>query len=169
LFNAHRHADGIPRFPHVDRILDNCPTCIRSKQTKNAAGGNTTRMAKQPCQGLSIDFSISGTQSKNTFNQFPIGRKIKKKFGNKLFQGKVLWNPEDTMERDPTANDFGETTQSWRVKCEDKEQEDCNEHEMECIACGNLPGLSLTSTETVGTLVSMVRLPGSSSPITSLG
>jgi len=67
LFNAHRHAHGVRRFPHVGHVLDICPTCIRSKQTKNAAGDNTTRTADQPNQGLSIDFSFSGTQSKNTF------------------------------------------------------------------------------------------------------
>jgi len=115
LFNAHRHADGIPRFPHMDRVLDICPTCIRSKQTKNAAGGNTTRTAEQPYQGLSIDFSFSGTRSKNTFNRFPIGTKVKKKFGDKMFKGKVMRSPEDTTKRDPNADDFGEITQSWRV------------------------------------------------------
>jgi len=61
LFNAHWHADGVPRFPHVDHFLDICPTCIRSKQTKTAASCNTTMTVKQPCQGLSIDFSFSGT------------------------------------------------------------------------------------------------------------
>jgi len=131
LFNAHRHADGVPRFPHMDRVLDICPTCIRSKQTKNAAGGNTTRTAEQPCQGLSIDFSFSGTHSKNTFNPFPIGTKVKKKFGDKMFKGKVIRSPEDTTERDPNADDFGETTQSWRIEYEDKEQGECNEREME--------------------------------------
>jgi len=75
LFNAHRHADGVPRFPHMDRVLNICPTCIHSKQTKNAAGGNTAWTAEQPYQGLSIDFSFSGTRSKNTFNRFPIGTK----------------------------------------------------------------------------------------------
>jgi len=69
----------------MDRVLDICPTCIRSKQTKNAAGGNTTGTAEQPYQGLSIDFSFSNTRSKNTFNQFPIGTEVKKKFGNKMF------------------------------------------------------------------------------------
>jgi len=98
LFNAHQHADGVPQFPHMDRVLDICPTCIHSKQTKNAAGGNTTRTAEQPYQGLSIDFSFSGTRSKNTFNRFPIGTKVKKKFGNKLFKGKVMRSPEDTTE-----------------------------------------------------------------------
>jgi len=123
----------------MDCVLDICPTCIRSKQTKNAAGGNTTRMAEQPYQGLSIDFSFSGTHSKNTFNQFPIGIKVKKKFGDKMFKGKVIRSPEDTTERNPDAGNFGETTQSWRAEYEDKEQEDCNEHEMERIAYGNLP------------------------------
>jgi len=139
LFNAHRHADGVPRFPHMDRVLDVCPTCIRSKQTKNAAGGNTTRTAEQSYQGLSIDFSFSGTRSKNTFNRFLIGTKAKKKFGDKLFKGKVIRSPEDTTEQDPNADDFRETTQSWRVEYEDQEQEDCNEREMERIAYGNLP------------------------------
>ena len=41
LFNAHQHADAVPQFPHMDHVLDICPTCICSKQTKNAAGGNT--------------------------------------------------------------------------------------------------------------------------------
>ena len=139
LFNAHQHADGVPRFPHMERVLDICPTCVRSKQTKNAAGGNTTRTAEQPYQGLSIDFSFSGTRSKNTFNRFPIGTKVKKKFGDKMFKGKVTRSPEDTTEQDPNAADFGETIQSWRVECEDKAQEDCNEREMEQIAYGNLP------------------------------
>jgi len=139
LFNAHRHADGVLRFPHMDRVLDICPTCVCSKQTKNAAGGNTTKTAKQPYQGLSVDFSFSGARSKNTFNRFPIGTKVKKKFGEKMFKGKVIRSPEDTTERDPDADDFGETTQSWRVECEDQEQEDCNEREMEQIAYGNLP------------------------------
>jgi len=87
LFNAHRHADAVPRFPNMDRVLNICPTCIHSKQTKNAAGGNTTRTAEQPYQSLSIDFSFSGTRSKNTFNRFPIGTKVKKKFCNKMFKG----------------------------------------------------------------------------------
>jgi len=139
LFNAHRHADGVPRFPHMDRVLDICPTCVRSKQTKNAAGGNPARTAEQPYQGLSIDFSFSGTRSKNAFDRFPIGTKVKKKFGDKMFKGKVMRSPEDTTEQDPNADDFGETTQSWRVEHEDQEQEDCNEREMEQIAYGNLP------------------------------
>jgi len=56
-----------------------------------------------------------------------------------LFKGKVIRSPEDTTEQDPNADDFRETTQSWRVEYEDQEQEDCNEREMERIAYGNLP------------------------------
>ena len=85
LYNAHRHVKGVPKFLHMDRVLDVCPTCIRAKQTKNAAGQNSTRTAEQPYQGLSIDFSFSGTRSKNTFNRFPIGTKVKKKFGDKVY------------------------------------------------------------------------------------
>jgi len=139
LFNAHQHADGVTRFPHMDRVLDICPTCVRSKQTENAAGGNATGTAEQPHQGPSINFSFSGARSKNAFNRFPIGTKVKKKFGDKMFKGKVMWSPEDATEGDPNADDFGETAQSWRVECEDQEQEDCNEREMEQIAHGNPP------------------------------
>ena len=123
----------------MDRVLDLCPTCICAKQTKTAAGKNSTRTAEQPYQGLSIDFSFSGTRSKNTFNRFPIGTKVKKKFGDKIYKGKVIRKPEDTTERDPDADDYNETTQSWRVEYEDKEQEDCNEREMDRIAYGKLP------------------------------
>jgi len=168
LFNAHRHADGVPRFPHMDRVIDICPTCIRSKQAKNAAGGNTTRTAEQPYQGLSIDFSFSGTRLKNTFNRFPIGTKVKKKFGDKMFKVKVIRSAEDTTERDPDADDFGETTQSWRVEYEDHEQEDCNEREME-RPMATYPNLILTSIAMMITLVSMERPPGSLSLITSRG
>jgi len=97
----------------MDCVLNICPTCICSKQTKNAAGGNTTRTAEQPYQGLSIDFSFSGTRSKNTFNRFPVGTKVKKKFGDKMFKGKVVQDPEDTTEWDLNAEFFGESTQSW--------------------------------------------------------
>jgi len=86
-----------------------------------------------------MDFCFSGTRSKNAFNRFPIGTKVKKKFGDKMFKGKVIRSPEDTTERDPNADDFGETAQSWRVEHEDQEQEDCNEREMEQIAYGDLP------------------------------
>ena len=66
LYNAHKFIDGIPKFKHNDPILDKCPTCIQSKQTKTPAGPNTTRTAEHPFQGLSIDFSFSGTKSKDT-------------------------------------------------------------------------------------------------------
>ena len=66
LYNAHKHIDGVPQFKHMDRVLDTCPTCIRAKQTKEPAGPNSTRTATQPYQGLSVDFSFSGTKSKDT-------------------------------------------------------------------------------------------------------
>eukprot|EP00980_Cylindrotheca_fusiformis_P025376 scaffold13535_cov117-Cylindrotheca_fusiformis.AAC.2 len=65
LFNAHKHIDGVPKFKHMDSVLDKCPTCIRAKQTKEPAGPNTTRVATQPYQGLSVDFSFAGMKSKN--------------------------------------------------------------------------------------------------------
>jgi hypothetical protein len=50
----------------MKKVLDQCPTCIRAKQTKEEpAGPNSTRSATQPYQGLSIDFSFSGTKSKD--------------------------------------------------------------------------------------------------------
>jgi GAG-pre-integrase domain len=65
LYNAHRHILGVPKFKHMDQVLDACPVCIRSKQTKSAAGPNSTRTATVPFQGLSIDFSFAGTHSAN--------------------------------------------------------------------------------------------------------
>ena len=38
---------------------------LSPKQTKSAAGPNTTKVATQPYQGLSIDFSFTGTTSKD--------------------------------------------------------------------------------------------------------
>jgi hypothetical protein len=66
LYTAHKFVDGVPQFKHSDPVLDRCPVCIQSKQTKSAAGPNTTRTATRPYQGLSIDFSFSGTRSKDT-------------------------------------------------------------------------------------------------------
>ena len=68
-----------------------------------------------PYQGLSIDFSFSGTRSKNTFNRFPIGTKVKKKFGDKWFKGEVIHKPTNTTDRDPSSADYEETDQSWKV------------------------------------------------------
>ena len=45
LYTAHKFIDGVPKFKHFDPVLDKCPTCIRSKQTKEPAGHNTTRRA----------------------------------------------------------------------------------------------------------------------------
>ena len=65
LYNAHKFIDDIPKFKHNDPVLDQCPTCIQSKQTKTPAGPNSTRSATVPYQGLSVDFSVSGTKSKD--------------------------------------------------------------------------------------------------------
>jgi hypothetical protein len=65
LYNAHKHVKGVPKFKHMDPILDKCPTCIQAKQTKEPAGHNTTRVAVYPYQGLGVDFSFSGMKSKN--------------------------------------------------------------------------------------------------------
>ena len=65
LYNAHKHVDGVPQFRHETPVLETCPTCIRAKQTKEPAGKNTTRVATIPYQGLSVDFSFSGTKSKD--------------------------------------------------------------------------------------------------------
>jgi len=92
-----------------------------------------------PIKAYQLISPFLGTRLKNTFNWFPIGIKVKKKFGNKMIKGKVVRNPEDTTEWDPNADDFGETTQSWQVEYEDQEQENCNEREMEQIAYGTLP------------------------------
>ena len=69
LYTAHKFIDGVPQFKHHDPVLDKCPVCIRSKQTKEPAGINSTRKATRPFQGLSIDFSFSGTKSKNKDQQ----------------------------------------------------------------------------------------------------
>jgi hypothetical protein len=66
LFHAHKHVKGVPHFAHMHAILDKCPTCIQSKQMKEPVGSNTTCTAMVPYQGLSIDFSFSGTKSKDT-------------------------------------------------------------------------------------------------------
>eukprot|EP00980_Cylindrotheca_fusiformis_P009852 scaffold2183_cov131-Cylindrotheca_fusiformis.AAC.1 len=65
LYNAHKHIDGVPKFRHMDSVLDKCPTCIRAKLRKQPAGPNSTRVATQPYQGLSVDFSFAGMKSKN--------------------------------------------------------------------------------------------------------
>ena len=65
LYDAHKHIQGVPKFSKITTVLDQCPTCIQSKQTKAAPGHNSTQVATQPYQGLSIDFSFSGMKSKN--------------------------------------------------------------------------------------------------------
>ena len=57
LYNAHKFIDGVPKFSGQTSVLNQCPTCIQAKQTKELPGKHTTRVATQPLyQGLSIDF-----------------------------------------------------------------------------------------------------------------
>ena len=55
----------MPKFKHQTKVLEICPTCICAKQTKEPAGLGTTRHARLPYQGLSVDFSFSRTRSEN--------------------------------------------------------------------------------------------------------
>ena len=66
LYNAHKFITGVPKFDRQTTVLDQCPTCIRAKQTKTPAGPHSTRIATQPYQGLSIDFCFTGVASKDT-------------------------------------------------------------------------------------------------------
>jgi hypothetical protein len=65
LYHAHQFVDGVPQFKHHDPVLERCPTCIQAKQRKEPAGPNSTMTATENYQGLSIDFSFSGTRSKD--------------------------------------------------------------------------------------------------------
>ena len=65
LAQAHRHIEGVPKLTKCDTVLHSCPTCIQAKLTKSSAGPNATRTASRPYQGLLIDFSFSGVQSKD--------------------------------------------------------------------------------------------------------
>ena len=65
LFHAHKHVKGVPWFAHMHAVLNKCPTCIQSKQTKEPAGSNTMCTTTVPYQGLMVDFSFSGTKSKD--------------------------------------------------------------------------------------------------------
>ena len=65
LHDAHKYIKGVPKFERQSKVLDHCPTCIQSKQTKEPAGKKTTKTATVPFQGLSIDFAFSGMRSKN--------------------------------------------------------------------------------------------------------
>ena len=125
LHNAHKHVGGVPRFAHMDRVLNICPACVRSKQTKEPAGPNATRVATEPYQGLSIDFSFSGARSKNTSNKFPIGTRIKKKFERRFYQGAVVSGPNI---RD---DDQGVELPHWRAKYDDGDSEEFTEPQLD--------------------------------------
>jgi len=78
LYNAHKHARGVPHFHHMDCVSDICPTCIRAKQKKEPAGLNTAQTVTEPHQDMSINFSFSGARSKNTLSKFPVGTRVKR-------------------------------------------------------------------------------------------
>ena len=65
LYNAHKAIDGVPKFDRETPVLDTCPVCIQAKQSKEPSGPHSTKKAETAYQGLSIDFSFSGTRSKN--------------------------------------------------------------------------------------------------------
>ena len=65
LYKAHKFVTGVPKFRHESAVMDTCPTCIEAKRVKSPPTGNTTLVATQPYQGLSVDFLFSGTKSKN--------------------------------------------------------------------------------------------------------
>ena len=55
LANAHKFADGVPKFTSTHNIMDNCPVCLAAKMKYRARGTDSTRRATRPFQGLSID------------------------------------------------------------------------------------------------------------------
>jgi len=51
-----------------DSALDSCPVCLAAKMKSRNRGDGETRVATEPGQGLSIDFSFAGQHSKNATN-----------------------------------------------------------------------------------------------------
>ena len=64
LANAHKFADGVPKFTSTHNIMENCPVCLAAKIKHRARETDTTRRAIRPFQGLSIDFAFAGQRSK---------------------------------------------------------------------------------------------------------
>lgn len=127
LYNAHKHIDGVPKFLHADPILDQCPTCIRAKQTKQAAGPNSTQIATIPFQGLSIDFAFSGMRSKNSHPSRPdpksyIGKRIAKSFDSVLHFGTVTTYHPTTSPKTPPL---------WTIVYDDNDSEDLDDSELQ--------------------------------------
>ena len=70
LHDAHKFITGVPKFSNKSDVLSTCPTCSKLKLTKLSTGPNTTKIAVQPYQGLSIDFFLfSGTKSNDPNRQ----------------------------------------------------------------------------------------------------
>ena len=64
LYNSHKYIDGVPNFSDTtSKVLDQCTTCIQPNISKTPPGHGTTCVATQPCQGLSVNFYLSGMTS----------------------------------------------------------------------------------------------------------
>ena len=71
---------------------------------------------------------------KNTYNKFPIGTKIKKKFDDgKTNSGAVTTTPRERRNED------GIDVPSWQVKYDDGDSEELDESELDDIAIGPQP------------------------------
>ena len=64
--NAHKHITCVPKFDRQTKAHDQCPTCIQMKQTKTPAGPDSTCVATQLHQDLSINFCFTDVLSKNS-------------------------------------------------------------------------------------------------------
>jgi hypothetical protein len=65
LANAHKFADGVPKFTSTHDIMENCPVYLAAKMKYRARGTETTRKAVRPFQGFFIDFAFAGQRSKD--------------------------------------------------------------------------------------------------------
>ena len=45
LANAHKFADGVPKFASTHNIMENCPVCLAAKMKHPARGTESTRKA----------------------------------------------------------------------------------------------------------------------------
>ena len=63
-YSAHKFIDVVPKFKRHSDVMSKCSTCIKAKMTKIDPGPNSTKRALHHGQGLAVDFSFSGVQSK---------------------------------------------------------------------------------------------------------
>ena len=66
--NAHKHVKGIPKFTEDTYcpIADHCPTCTCAKLARATPGKHGLDLCTMPYNVISLDFSFSGTVSKDT-------------------------------------------------------------------------------------------------------